>query len=41
MFGVADASMAMPSASGSGYRTSFQMGVVSRQMNSAHRNQVR
>lgn len=41
MAGVTLASMAMPSASGSGWRTSFHTGVVSRQMNSAHRNQVR
>lgn len=41
MDGDSVASAAMPSASGSGWRTLFQRGVVSRQMNSAARNHVR
>lgn len=41
MPGVTEASMARTSASGRGHRTSFQTGVVSRQMNRATRNQVR
>ena len=41
MSGETDASVAMASASGTGQRTSFQIGVVSRQTNSATRNQVR
>jgi hypothetical protein len=41
MEGERVASIAMTSARGSGWRTCFQIGVVSRQTNSAARNHVR
>ncbi len=41
MPGVTEASTAMASATGSGWRRDCQMGVVTRQMNRAIRNQVR
>ena len=41
MSGETDASTAMASASGTGQRTIFHSGVVSRQMNRATRNHVR
>ncbi len=41
MSGETEASMAMARATGSGWRIACQIGVVTRQMNRAIRNQVR